>query len=738
MTNSLDPRLLPRADEPDPRGAKRTVAVSVLMPAYNAEAYLLQSVQSVLGQTFEDMELLVIDDGSTDGTAEILASIRDRRLRVVRNYGNTGIVGSLNRALPYARGRYIARMDADDYCLPTRLTKQKQYLDRHTDVVLVGTEMAALEGGVVRRSRPAADPDPAVLCWQFLVANPLGHPTMMFRADAVQRLGVYLREEFRYAEDFDFSHRMWRIGTVAVLPEHLAVYRRHRDNVTRTRHDEMIAAVAAVLGDAYRDLFGEEAAEDALLAARHLVARVPARDVATLRRLAALLDRLVTSFLAARRPGEDCAARIRQRAGRLWWEAIQVSLRAGVVLPAAFGHRLFRSARPSRPALHRIARSAAGGLLERAHLLPAQGAPEGPSHAEDRAAIQIQGIRLEPVRTRSDDPPTLYVVVDAEAEFDWSEPFVRSAARVGAMSSQERSQAIFEPFGLRPLYVIDYAVASQPEGYQPLRRILDRRACLVGAHLHPWINPPFEEELSNRNSYAGNLPPDLEARKLRVLLKTIRENLGISPLFFKAGRYGIGPRTLATLAQLGVRVDFSVLPGADLSARGGVDFRRADAQPYRDAVSGILSVPMSRGAVGLLPPLLPRIGDALQSPSLIRLHVPGILARLGLANIVTLTPEGVSSREQIHLIRSMARRGYRTFVLHYHSPSLVPGCTPYVATPADLDLFLRRLREVCGYFLDTLGGLPGNPADLLPQHLRERVWPDRAGPMQAGPMQSVA
>jgi hypothetical protein len=329
-------------------------------------------------------------------------------------------------------------------------------------------------------------------------------------------------------------------------------------------------------------------------------------------------------------------------------------------------------------------------------------------------------MRLKPVQIRSDDPPTLYVVVDTEAESDWSAPFVRSQARVRAIADQERAQAIFEPFGLRPLYMIDYVVASQTEGYQPLRRILDRHACLIGAYLHPWINPLFEEELSNRNSYGGNLPPDLEARKLRVLVKTIRENLGVFPLFFMAGHYGLGRCTLATL---GVGEDFSLLPGANPSARGGVVFCPADAQPYLDAASGIVSVPMSRGTVGLLAPVLPRISAALQ--------LPWLLPRLGHANIVILTPEGVSTREQIHLIGSMARRGHRIFVLHYHSLSLVPGFTPYVATPADLEQLLRRLRKVCDYFFNTLGGLPGNPTDLLPQHLREHVWPDRPRPTQS-------
>src|SRR5580704_15894010 len=154
--------------------------ISVLMPAYNTERYILQSVQSVLGQTFEDFELLVIDDCSTDATAKILSSIDDRRLRVLRNERNLGVVGSLNHGMGQARGRYIARIDADDLCLPTRFAKQKTYLDLHPDVVMVGTEMSVLDGGQVRRSRLPPDPDPMILRWQFYISNPVGHPSMMF------------------------------------------------------------------------------------------------------------------------------------------------------------------------------------------------------------------------------------------------------------------------------------------------------------------------------------------------------------------------------------------------------------------------------------------------------------------------------------------------------------------------------------------------------------------------------
>ncbi len=105
-------------------------AVSVLVPAYNAERYILQSVQSILAQTIEDFELIVVNDASTDRTLDILSAIHDRRLRVLTNDRNLGVVGAGNRALDEASGRYIARLDADDLCLPTRFAKQVAFLEQ--------------------------------------------------------------------------------------------------------------------------------------------------------------------------------------------------------------------------------------------------------------------------------------------------------------------------------------------------------------------------------------------------------------------------------------------------------------------------------------------------------------------------------------------------------------------------------------------------------------------------------
>jgi hypothetical protein len=112
----------------------------------------------------------------------------------------------------------------------------------------------------------------------------------------------------------------------------------------------------------------------------------------------------------------------------------------------------------------------------------------------------------------------------------------------------------------------------------------------------------------------------------------------------------------------------------------------------------------------------------LQSPLGQRLRLRGILARLRLASTVTLTPEGVTAEEQVRLIDAMLARGCRSFMLHYHSPSLGKQ-TPYVRTDADLATFLNRIEAVCRHFFQRRGGLPGHPADLLPQDMRSRLWP---------------
>ena len=173
----------------------------------------------------------------------------------------------------------------------------------------------------------------------------------------------------------------------------------------------------------------------------------------------------------------------------------------------------------------------------------------------------------------------LIVVIDTEEEFNWSQDFSRQNTSVKSMRSIEKIQTIFNEYGIAPVYVVDYPVAFQPDGYRPLQEIHGSGRCLIGAHLHPWVNPPFDEQVSRRNSFPGNLPASLEAAKLRNLGELIGDRFGSRPAIYKAGRYGVGKQTAGIIEDQGYEVDLSVCPRMDYSAEHGPDFSRYGALP---------------------------------------------------------------------------------------------------------------------------------------------------------------
>lgn len=204
--------------------------VTVLIPVHNAEHFVVDAIKSVLAQTFDDFELLIIDDGSTDSTPELISQFGDPRIRLVFNSRNMGVADTLNRGLDLARGDYIARMDADDLCRPRRLERQVDLMDSHQEVVLCGTWYRRFGS---RRDRAVKPPlsDSALRSWLF-VGCPIAHPTVMIRRS------VLLNHEFRYdprigrAEDYDLWSRLIRSGKIATVPEILLDYREHAGQVT--------------------------------------------------------------------------------------------------------------------------------------------------------------------------------------------------------------------------------------------------------------------------------------------------------------------------------------------------------------------------------------------------------------------------------------------------------------------------------------------------------------------------
>lgn len=206
--------------------------VSVVMPVRNGERWLSDAVDGLLAQTLRDCEILIVDDGSSDATPEILREYErcDDRVRVLRQ-STLGLVTALNRGLEEAKGPLVARLDADDVALPERLQQQLVYMQHNNGVGLLGSwaERIDTEGRSIGSLTPPTDE--RVLSALLQRINPMIHSTVMMRRELVRRLGGY-RDAFRGAEDYDLWLRISEVAGVANLPERLIQYRWHSDNVT--------------------------------------------------------------------------------------------------------------------------------------------------------------------------------------------------------------------------------------------------------------------------------------------------------------------------------------------------------------------------------------------------------------------------------------------------------------------------------------------------------------------------
>lgn len=331
------------------------------------------------------------------------------------------------------------------------------------------------------------------------------------------------------------------------------------------------------------------------------------------------------------------------------------------------------------------------------------------SRSESLAAIGFDN--PVPVPLGGETKPRLFVVVDTEEEFDWGHPFSRSNTSVQAMRHLGRAHKICAAFGLRPTYVIDYPVAAQPEAYEVVADWLRSGECVVGAHLHPWVTPPFEEAVNGRNSFVCNIAPALQEAKIGALVDVIQANLAVRPRTFKAGRYGIGRTALQVLAARGFEVDASINPLMDFGPVEGPDFSACTARPFWFA-GDILEVPCTHGYVGWARVVGQPVRRAAERPVLQRIRMPGIVARLGAVNQVMLSPEGNTLEEMVALTRSLMHDGLRVFSFSFHSPSVEPGHTPYVRSDRDLQEFLKRIERYFEFFFGELGGMASTPEDF--------------------------
>ncbi|MBU1092771.1 glycosyltransferase [Patescibacteria group bacterium] len=209
-------------------------SISVILSVYNGAPYLKEAIESILNQTFEDFEFIIVDDGSTDATSEIIDMFTDSRIIRLYNKNNLGLVESLNKALAVSQGKFIARMDADDISHPDRFQKQLFYLEHHSEVGILGTAMAQID----ERGRPISVLVPPsqheLILWQTIFGCAVFHATVLMRRDDLIAVSGY-DVDFLHSEDLDLWSRLFNKTKFANLPEVLYTRRLHRRSIISTQ-----------------------------------------------------------------------------------------------------------------------------------------------------------------------------------------------------------------------------------------------------------------------------------------------------------------------------------------------------------------------------------------------------------------------------------------------------------------------------------------------------------------------
>ncbi len=307
-----------------------TPTVSVIMAAYNGAALIGETLDSLWAQSFDDFEVIVVDDCSTDDTLAILRGCPDPRLRVIAADTNAGPVRSRNRAFAEARGRYIAGLDQDDICLPDRLERQVAYLDTHPDIALVAATAAILEQGNVSSGIKSPVTTPRLVEWLLWIENPLVWSTVMLRRDHVPA-GDFTRPDYLYAEDFDLYHRMARQGGIGRIDDPLLLYRKHGGGASQVHASTMSGNALRILAESYAAEGFEDAEIGAKLVVEHLMRAVPVCDRAALERLGHTIGALQAHFLATRDVDADTLRMIRWESALRWGRVVRAGLKAGTI-----------------------------------------------------------------------------------------------------------------------------------------------------------------------------------------------------------------------------------------------------------------------------------------------------------------------------------------------------------------------------------------------------------------------
>jgi hypothetical protein len=295
----------------------------------------------------------------------------------------------------------------------------------------------------------------------------------------------------------------------------------------------------------------------------------------------------------------------------------------------------------------------------------------------------------------------LAITIDTE-EDNWSD--YNSEPVLSNIGKLTELQSLFDKYDVKPTYLISYPVATDKNSISILRKILDRDRCEIGAHLHPWNTPPFEEEKTVKNTMLFNLSKELQYRKLESLHQKIVENFKMVPITFRSGRWGFDQTVAENIHRLGYKVDTSVSPYLNWKNYHGPDFSNRSPMPQilrmgpsGSADSSILEVPAT---IGFLQDNYERCNarmNAISGSALRHFRLIGILDKLKIINKVWLSPESDDAGKMIRLAESVKRNKYPILNMFFHSPSLQHGLTHFTKTKEEEKELTSRIEKFLEY-----------------------------------------
>lgn len=251
--------------------------ITVLLPAYNAEKYIKRAIDSVLTQTFTDFELLIVNDGSTDATQEMIVSYSDPRIRLVNMAHNMGLVEALNHGLTLAKGEYIARMDADDISLPTRFAKQVKFLENNPDYIACGTGIINFNETLESYLEYPQSDEKIRIALTFFERN-ICHPTVMLRKSIIDEHAIVYRDDYPHAEDYTLWIDLALHGKLANLKEGLLKYYKHSEQISCKHQDEQIETSRRIVSESLAKIWGKDQShyvDDVVLLCVHQFGKFP-------------------------------------------------------------------------------------------------------------------------------------------------------------------------------------------------------------------------------------------------------------------------------------------------------------------------------------------------------------------------------------------------------------------------------------------------------------------------------